>query len=109
MQEALADAELHPEFEGGIDPATLSAVEIPRLAEYYAAKLSHISMDKDGYREPRALRAWLQEAAEVAIGFGHPHGTDSYDSTVEMIFADGSTLTVDNPRQHAFACNWRAL
>lgn len=84
---------------------------MPNLVNKFIREFNMIREEPDaeridryrGYRDFELLagyRARLQHAADSVT---YPLGTDSYDPTERYTFSDGSSLTLANPRQSAYA------
>lgn len=77
------------------------------ISEQVGFILNKIDTDQDGFK----LGGWQEAVAsarEMAIEI-RIDCPDSYDSTEELLFEDGSRLLINNPRQAAFAGESRVL
>lgn len=73
------------------------------VADKLEREFGLIKRDDRGFADYDLLAGFRARCAHATTGIEYPHGTDSYDSSETFLFPDGSYLTLDNPRQAAYA------
>lgn len=70
------------------------------LAQNFVSIINQFDYDENGFLivPDGFIEAW-RDCASVS----YPLGTDSFDATEQWSFKDGSTVTVNNPRQRCFS------
>lgn len=71
-------------------------------AQELLTQLRDVECDDRGFYSYDGWRAFLKAVASQAVTMNYPFGNDSYDSSEEYFFDDGSCLHIANPRQASF-------
>lgn len=71
------------------------------IAEKFHKELSAVEIKEDGFKEEQ-WESIVKKAKEAAKRLDWPYGVDSYDSSIELSFEDGSKILIHNPKQSAF-------
>jgi hypothetical protein len=75
---------------------------VETTAEKWLRRLDRVATTRTGRRSPKAWQAAVVGACREAELVTEPH-RESFDPTIDLLFADGSSIAIANPRQEAFA------